>query len=234
MNFTDQERIAAFDRIANEFFTHNFGTMSKTDFETLLFNIYFNHLLNVGSKTDDYTISKSLGITQSKVRSLKMKNDLRYPNETGVEWKNTFVEALKYADFDPNTRMVSVLIPEIVVQTELRNYIEEYHWFDEYPSNYKLFRCKLDIFLKICEKLSETEQIDLSSGQESKLREIKKIAGKDDPAIKKILSGNIQEGLKDLAINGTKEILCAVLDSLTFPGISGIAISTLNAVIKKS
>ena len=40
MNFSNEEKIAMFDKIEQHYFTRNFGSMTKTDFETLLFSEY--------------------------------------------------------------------------------------------------------------------------------------------------------------------------------------------------
>ena len=40
MKFSNEEKIRVFDLIANEYFNKNFGSMSKSDYETLLFSEY--------------------------------------------------------------------------------------------------------------------------------------------------------------------------------------------------
>ena len=64
----------AFDQIAYEYYLGNFGTMTKTDFETLLFSLYLERILKK-SESDlntysGYTLSKQLGITQERVGTL--------------------------------------------------------------------------------------------------------------------------------------------------------------------
>ena len=93
--------------------------MSKADFETLLFHIYIEHLLNNGLCFDDYSISKELGISQTKVRSLKAKKELQYPHE-GFDWQKAFAEDVKKAVYEENTRSVSIPIDDVNVLTELR------------------------------------------------------------------------------------------------------------------
>lgn len=57
--------------------------MQKTYFETLLFSLYLDHILDISEDDmntySDYTLSKYLGITQSKVSNLKVKKELQYP-----------------------------------------------------------------------------------------------------------------------------------------------------------
>ena len=76
MEFTSEEKNALFDKIAAMYFNKNFGSTQKADFETLLFSEYIEHCLRFKLPFDDYTISKELGITQSRVRSLKERKEL--------------------------------------------------------------------------------------------------------------------------------------------------------------
>ena len=77
MDFSKSEIDQAFRMISARYFERNFGTMAKTDFETLLFSIYIEHLLDNNQPFDDYAMSKALGITQSKVRTLKLRKELQ-------------------------------------------------------------------------------------------------------------------------------------------------------------
>ena len=220
--------------ISERYFNRNFGTMSKTDFETLLFSVYLEHILKSGQKYDDYSVSKALGITQSKVRNMKMKKELQYPHENGDQWKDAFVQAIEFATYDEETRLVTLLIEDPTIQTELRYFIESNHWYDEAPSNYKLFRCRLDFFLKICEKLSDDDVITLNENQEEKIKAIKKADSKEKSAIEKMLSGNVIGGLNELAKIGTKETICAVLEYIPIGGITGVALKALVEIMKKA
>ena len=42
--FSDKEKEDAFDVIAGLYFNRNFGSVSKADFETLLFSIYIEYV----------------------------------------------------------------------------------------------------------------------------------------------------------------------------------------------
>lgn len=43
---TKEEKASAFDKIAERYYFANFGTMSKSDLETLLFSIYLEQILD--------------------------------------------------------------------------------------------------------------------------------------------------------------------------------------------
>lgn len=76
MVFSTEEKANMFDQIAGHFYSRNFGQTSKTDLEVLMFNFYLRqmerthpHALNL-----DYLISKELGITQQRVRNLRLES----------------------------------------------------------------------------------------------------------------------------------------------------------------
>ena len=85
ITFTEKEKCEMFDKIAEKFYNSNFGQTSKADFELLMFNFYIRKIISDNMNSDgtidynkcsDYKISKGLGITQQKVRNLKVKNQL--------------------------------------------------------------------------------------------------------------------------------------------------------------
>lgn len=232
MDFSDKEQRNAFELISKRYFERNFGTMSKTDFETLLFHIYLEHLLDSNQPFDDYTMSKTLGISQSKIRNLKVRKELQYPRQ-GFNWKENFAQYISKATYDNTSRTLKVLITDINVMTELRYYFECNGWFDEYHLNPKLFQCRLDFFLKLCINLGE--QISLDKATEKKLQELTKQdnSKKEKNAIQKIVNGAVEEGLKELALSGTKEVLVGVLDSIPFGGVAAKLISVLVDILKR-
>lgn len=232
MDFSDKEQRNAFELISERYFERNFGTMSKADFETLLFHIYIEHLLDSNEPFDDYTMSKALGISQSKIRNLKVRKELQYPRK-GFNWQDAFVQCISQATYDDTSRTVKVIITDINVMTELRYYIECNGWFDEYHLNPKLFQCRLDFFLKLCSNLGE--HISLDEATEKKIQELIKQdnSQKENNAIQKILDGAVEDGLKELALNGTKEILVEVLNLIPFGGVAAKLISVLVNILKR-
>ncbi|MBE6037680.1 MAG: hypothetical protein E7218_00545 [Anaerofustis stercorihominis] len=218
MTFEDKDKIDAFDEIAKRYFEKNFGTMSKTDFETLLFHIYIENLLKNSENFDDYTISKELGITQSKVRTLKVRKELQYPRE-GFEWKEAFVQYIENAHYDEQTRRVSVIIPDINVHTELRYFMECNGLFDDYSLNPKLLRCHVSFFIDLIEIL-EDGNLELEDGAENKLLEIKNecTERKIKDVIDKFQNGlSTTKDLIDIIVSvGSGDIIKGVLSIIRF------------------
>lgn len=228
---SDKERIVAFKRIEQNFYDHNFGTMSKSDFEIIIFDIYITHLLDNGKNFDDYTMSKALGITQSRVRALKAKKELRFPRK-GFKWEEAFAEDVKRATYDKDSRKISFIISDINVVTELRYYMEMRGWFDEYQLNPRLFTCRTDFFVKLCAELSDTS-LDLDEASREKLNAIavKSKNENDNSVLNKILTGALDDGLKSLMISGSKMLITEVLKVLPFGGIAASIITTLIEII---
>jgi len=56
MDFTKDEKLSLFSKIEENYFHHNFGTMSKSDFETLLFSVYYKHLKEHSTNLGGYDV----------------------------------------------------------------------------------------------------------------------------------------------------------------------------------
>lgn len=231
----DSSKAKAFDKIAAEYYAGNFGRMLKSDFETMLFSIYIEQCLNFEVPYDDYLLSRELGITQSRIRSLKIKKELQYPYEK-FDWEKAFIQYIPRARYDSVKRLVKIHIPDVNVLVELRNCMEQNGWYDEYQLNPKLFQCRVDIFLALCEKLGHEQQQELTQDAQLKLKELKKTCSseKEKSALDSILSGSIEDGIKSIAISASKELLLEVLKLVPFGGLAGNAVSALADVIRKA
>ena len=90
---TAEQKAEAFDEIAELYYDKNFGTASKSEIDVLMFSIYINRILEQSESEmntySDYILSKYLGITQSKVKNLKIKKELIYPRDE-FRWEESF------------------------------------------------------------------------------------------------------------------------------------------------
>ena len=235
--FTDGDKTAAFDKIAERYFQQNFGTLSKTDIDQLMFSILRDNGIDAHGEplsADDYSLSKLLGISQTRVRSLKQNAQLKFPMED-YNWKEIFVSQIENARYDDVKKLVKMTISDPNVMNELRHFIEQNGWYDEYQLNPKLFQCPLDVFINLCEDL-EGGTIQLDKKTKEKIR---KLANSDTTdgnktAIEKLLAGDFKAGMKDFIIEASKEMVCEVLKLLPFGGIAQIAINSLCTVIRKA
>ena len=234
IGFSDEEKIKAFDRLSVCFYDRNFGTMAKSDFETLLFDIYIEHLLDTNQKIDDYTMSKLLGIAQSRIRTLKVRKELRYPRN-GFQWENAFAECTKNAVFDEQSRRIQFIIEDVNVQTELRYFVESKGWYDEYHLNPRLFSCRADFFVKLCMELSQNLGLLEENNRKALMELSEKYTKQEDKnALSNILNGALEDGLKGLMINGTKTLIVEVLKLLPFGGITATIFNYIADVIERS
>ena len=231
MGFSPEETIATFDKIEQNFFTQNFGSMSKTDFETLLFSEYIEHCIRNRLPFDDYALSKQLGITQSRIRTLKERKELKYPHE-GFDWKEAFAESVNNAKYDSHDHRIKMIVQDINVMNEVRNFIETKGWYDECSLNRKLLSIPLDCFLEIC---SADDTFDGVFSDEAK-REIEKISSESEGSsiVTTFLKNFSKDGLKSFLKSASKELISAVLKKLPFGGIAKTAVDFLVKAIEKA
>ena len=222
MNFSNEEKIAIFDKIEQHYFIRNFGSMTKTDFETLLFSEYIEHRIKNKLPFDDYSLSKELGITQSRIRAFKERKELKYPYEH-FTWQTAFAESVRNAKVDTNDHYVKMIIQDINVMNEVRNFIEVNGWYDECSLNKKLLRIPLDCFVEICYKNEEFNEV--FSDDTKKL--IKKISKAEESSVRSFLNDISKDGLKSFLMSASKEVVLEVLNFLAFGGVGTAAFDFL-------
>lgn len=228
--FTQEDKAKAFDRIAERYYKRNFSTLSKTDMDTLMFDIYIEQLLDKGLPHDDYNMSKALGISQGRIRTLKVRKELQYPREN-FNWIDAFAEDLKKASFDKESKKVKVLISDVNVLSELRYFVEKNGWYDEYQLNPRLFQCRVDFFIDMIYKLVEGE-LSLDRDAKRKIKQLEKNLpdNKVKAAIKSIMEGSVEDGAKKLLLHAGKTIGPELLGLL--PIVGEPAKNVANALIE--
>lgn len=227
MTFSTDEKIAIFDKISKKYFNKNFGSMSKSDFETLLFSEYIEHCIKNNIKYDDYSISKELGITQARVRSLKERKELKYPYE-GFDWQKAFVNSVENAKYDKHNHCVKMIVQDVNVMIEVRNFIENEGWYDELSLNKKLLSIPLDCFVEICYKI---ENFDNIFSDDIK-KKIKSIENSEDTSVKTLLKDFSKDSLKSFLMSASKEMISEVLKLLPFGGLAKTAFGFLSRIIE--
>lgn len=163
VNFSDKDKVKAFDEIAKLFYYANFGQASKSEIELLMFKIYLEKLIednkDVNDKTidynkcSDYRISKELGITQQRVRNLKVKKQLVYPEE--FHWEVSLAKLMKNARMD-NSKII-INIPDPNLYYEIQNFIEENGGYIETQLNSKVLQIRQEYFLLLAIELENEE-----------------------------------------------------------------------------
>lgn len=222
MSFSAEEKIEIFNKIEQHYFVRNFGSLTKADFETLLFSEYIEHRIKNKLPFDDYSLSKELGITQSRIRALKERKELKYPYKD-FTWQNAFAESVKNAKVDPNDHYVKMIIQDVNVMNEIRNFIEINGWYDECSLNKKLLRIPLDCFVEICYNSNVFDDVF----SEDTKKAIKKISKAEDATVQNFLKDFSKDGLKSFLMSASKEVISEVLRLLSFGGIAKTAFDFL-------
>ena len=138
----------------------NFGTLSKSEFDLLVFHYYLleKQAKSAGKYVPDYDIGRDLGLTIQRVRSLREREALKWGFRGN--WKDSFLDCLRFAHCDEK-RNVKMPVPDVNVMKEIRNFIETAGLIDDYQLNPKVFQCNLDALIAIC--------LDFKSGRDDNL-----------------------------------------------------------------
>ena len=196
--FSDEEKVQMFDMIANRFYNRNFGTCTKSEFDLLMFHFYLKKLETekkpIINKCSDYSISKELGITQQRVRSYKIKENLIYPR-SDYNWIDEFAVLVKNARIDNNKIVINIMNPNLYI--EIENYLEESGSYIEKQLNSKLMIIRIEYFIDLC-LLFEDEK-----NRKQVIKDIKKQCKNADIDIKKFDDDKIGKSLIETTANVT-------------------------------
>lgn len=226
LDFTNDEKSRMFDEIASHFYKQNFGSFSKTDFDLLMFHFYMDKITRESiydgivdyRNSSDYRISKDLGITQQKVRNLKVKNQLVYP-DNNRNWKEEFAKLVENARLEDNNKKIIISIPDPNLYIEIENYLDEKGSFIEKQLNSKLMVMRIEYFIDLC-------LLEEGSNKKRVVKEIKECCKEADIDMKKFDDANIGKSLLEITTNTTSII--ANISTCFSPGnIIGSALKKL-------
>lgn len=164
VTFTPAEKAEMFDKIADHFYNANFGQMSKADIELMMFHFYIEKLISANQNTDgtidynicsDYKISKELGITQQRVKNLKIKSHLIYPIE--FKWEVALARLTENARYDKISKKVILNIPDPNLYIEIQNYIEETGAHIEKQLNGNILQLRVEYYIELILHLEPEE-----------------------------------------------------------------------------
>ena len=102
------------------YFNKNFGSTTKVDFEILMFSFYLR-ASNIDRELldSDYFVANNLGISDARVRTLKEKVQLKYPDKN-YNWKKEFFKYAVNANFDKKKELIKFSIKNVNVIRDLR------------------------------------------------------------------------------------------------------------------
>lgn len=166
ITFTPEEKEAAFDKLAEMFFDRNFGTASKSDIELFMFSVYMDkHISMYADKNgaldynecSDYEMGKKLGITQERVRALKLKKQARYPVE--YDWVLSLERLKENIRYDEPTKKIVIPVPDPNLYNEIRHFIETHGGYIEIKRGQNTINIRPEYFFMLfMENLNEKEK----------------------------------------------------------------------------
>lgn len=232
MIFDDKEQREIVSQIESMYFSQNFGSTSKTDFELFLFAKYIQSRLRMHAPVDEYSLSKELGITQSRIRSLKERTGLKYAELNPVDWRKELADALQNVKFEGKEngeRVAKVIVQDVSVMNEVRHIIEEKGWYDDCSLNKKLLTIPLDCFVELF--FTDEDYANVFSDKVRK--KVKKYEAEDDEVLR-FVDEFSKEGLKRFLLSASKNAIVEVLPLLPFGGVAGTAFKVLTEIMRKA
>lgn len=177
--FRDFDKASAFDRIAELFYDRNFSSSSKSEIELLMFSFYMEAIIHANQRADgvidyakcsDYEIAKQLGLTQDRVRTLKLKKQARYP--VAFDWQKSLESIKDSIRLDTAAKRIIIPVTDPNLNVEIRNYISSHGGFVDFESGKDYIRIRVEYFLML---MYETLRIE---DKKRFNREMKKKLGK--------------------------------------------------------
>lgn len=139
------------------FFEKNFGSTPKSSIELLMFHQFIleeeksnmDHAMSGLTKyesTSDFKIACKLGITPSRVRNLKLKEQLVYPRKN-VDWKQYVLKMMEHVKLNENDRTVELTIHHPWMFAQIKDYIESQNGQVYIQMNESLLSLPLDSYV---------------------------------------------------------------------------------------
>ena len=204
---SEKEKAAAFDEIAKQFYFCNFGSMQKSDVETLLFSLYLDRILDKSEEDmqsySDYTLSKYLGITQNKVSALKVRKELKYPYPK-FDWKKSLARIGKNARYENGK--IKIHIPDKNLYFEIKNAIESIGGYVDVQLNSNLLQVSPEYFLNLMVEISD------KADREKFLKKLKEEFHKQQLEIETIESESIKNVFKERRGDTAVEMIIGIME----------------------
>lgn len=216
----------AFDEIARHYFFRNFGTMQKADFEVLLFSIYLNQILDQTEEDmqtySDYILAKYLGIPQSKVSTLKVKKELKYPYSK-FDWKKSFARICENARYESGK--IKINIPDRNLYLEIKNAIESAGGYVDARLDSHLLQVTPQYFIDLVLAISE------ESDREELRKSLKEQLVKKNVDVEYFEKQSVGDLLKGGAVDISTSVISDIISSC-IPGVGPIIGNLLKNIVE--
>ncbi len=173
IDFKPEEMQNFFSEIEKKFLNHNFGTVSKSDFELLIFHYLMKNLESRLSNScneeknviSDFEIGWKLGITPQRVRNLRMKERLVYHHNDKIggdisDWKKHIKAVLPRARFNELSNNAELTLNDPLIFAEIQDLLERNGYNVYIQLNKKLLVLPLDSFAFLANRALECKEDD--------------------------------------------------------------------------
>ncbi len=200
----------------SNYFNNKFSTLTKGDVETYLFHFLIKKYRKINSdgyyvddsSMTDFKMACLLGVTPQKIRSLKMKERLLFPDDQ-YDWKKQLLAISSQARYDTDKKRVILNVSDNWLFANIQDCLEEKGEPIEMQLNGKILQIPLPYYIDL--------MIETYKGEK---KDIEDIIKKDlDIKDKKIDFKKLGILLKEHALNLTT--LCANLATI-IPNLSNI------------
>lgn len=131
-----------FLEIASHYYNKNFGSMSKSELDLLMFKIFYDGLKNKNddSSLTDVALAIELGITKQKVKSLKERMFLKYSSDSDFDWKREMRDCISKpsVEYDDTTGKFTILVSDSRFGYAVEDFLETNRLISDYSHNSKL------------------------------------------------------------------------------------------------
>lgn len=223
---TEKSKAEAFDKIAENYYLGNFGSMQKSDIDVLMFSIFIEGILDRSESNmdaySDYTLAKQLGISQSRISTLKVKKQLQYPYDK-FDWRRSFARVCENARYEGGKIKINVRDKNLYY--ELKNQLEEHGGYAEATLTSNL------LVITPAEFIDLTEEI-MSPDERDKLKaEVKKRYADDKNMCNQLEKMPLKDALREKSGNIAMDVLQEAV-GLLVPKEAGFGLRALQAVCK--
>lgn len=199
-----EKKAKFFDELSAHFYNCNFGTCSKSEIDLLMFHFYCE--LHRDKANDSYTMSKTLGITQERVRNFKVKEYLTFPRE--IPWKELFTEKLKHKiQYNEADKTVEIPVLDPTVFIEIEHQIETNGGYVRYMRNGKILSVTLLDFSNLLIHLD-------ADAEPNDRREAKRLIKENYEKTKSLAPSQIKEMILEKCCGAALPLLSAVFSKI--------------------
>ena len=154
----------------------------EIEIELLMFSIYMDEMIGYCKTSNgtidysicsDYEMGKQLGITQERIRTLKVKKQARYPVE--FRWQDSLLSIKESVRYDDGINKIIIPTRDPNLYNEIRNYIEDHGGYIEIKRSGNYIQIRPEhYFMLVYEELSEADQNKCRKELEKELRKYNK------------------------------------------------------------